>query len=153
MNLEIVDGKLHHCGKMARNIRKKQAELPASYNKAVHREICNKFKKSTVCRAALVDGNLVALGGGISQFLEDTCFVWFCGLENNIKIKIAIIKELIVNIRKILTTKNKVVSLFDLNDKMAIRMANFLGFEVSSNTDHNFGSYVMMEINKEKFWR
>lgn len=153
MNLEIVDGKLHHCGKMSRNIRLKQKELASTYDKNVHKSVCDKFKKSMVCKSALLDGKLVAMGGGYSDFISDTCFVWFAGSEFNMKIRFSIIKELIKNIKEILHYKNKVVSLFDLNDKVSIRMARFLGFEISQDTRENHGSYVMMEINKKQFRR
>ena len=153
MNLEIVDSKIHHCGKMARNARQKWKENSVLYDKNAHRIVYDDFNRSMICKTAILDGKVISMGGAVSDFISDICYVWFIGSDFNIKMKLSIMKELIRNIKNILITKKKVYSFFDLNDKEGMRMAEFLGFEPSLDISHNHGSYIIMEINKENFRR
>lgn len=153
MNLEIVDSKLHHCGKMARNIRSEQKGIYDHYGVSVHNILCHQFRQSIICKTAILDGKVSCMGGAFSDFLSDTAYVWFAISDDSNSIRFSVIKELMKNINKIFETKNKVISLTDVNDKIALRMARFLGFEISQEMRHNYGNRIMMEINKESFRR
>lgn len=151
--IEIVDGKLHHCGKMARNIRSEQKGLFLKYNVSIHEALRLHFQKSIICKTAILNGKVLSMGGMHSDFISDTAYVWFAIADGSSRIRYSIIKELVKNIGKIFETKKRVISLTDMDDKIAVRMAKFLGFETSKDTSQNYGNRVMMEINVESFRR
>lgn len=153
MNLEIVDGKRHHCGRMSRNIRSEQKGISLFYVASVHKTIYQHFQRSIICKSAILDGKVVSMGGMQSDFISDTAYVWFAVADGCECIRFSIIKELIKNIRHVFVTKNKIISLTDIDDRIALRMAKFLGFKISQDTSKNYGNRVMMEINKETFRR
>ena len=61
--IEVVEAKRHHCGAMARRMRKAHRDILASGGIDAHRELVMMFGQSSFRRSVFSKGKIVAMGG------------------------------------------------------------------------------------------
>lgn len=127
-DLQVIEGKAHHCGQMARLLRHRYRDEFAAMGLDVHRELRAEFDRSAFRRAWIVDGKLAALGGYTGTWLSSDAYVWLALAENVTKRHFAIAKEAKRQLAYIMETKKVLTARILPHDEPARRFARFLGF-------------------------
>lgn len=125
---QIVEGKLHHCGQMARALRLRYRHEFEALGLNVHRELRAEFSQSYFCRAWLVDGKLAALGGVSGTQLSSAGKVWLALAQDVTKRHFAIVREAMRQLDDIMQSKTVLTARILPGDEAARRFARFLGF-------------------------
>jgi hypothetical protein len=131
-HFEIIEAKMHHCGKMVRRLRSEHARLIGELGVDPHRELTNILYASSYRRAWLIDGELAALGGVAGALASPHGYVWLAVSELALKYPLAMVKEARRQLETIMTTRSRLTTILIGNDAAARRFAIFLGFRVSS---------------------
>lgn len=131
-DFQIIEAKMHHCGKMVRRLRSEHARLIGELGVDPHRELTNIFYASSYRRAWLIDGELAALGGVAGAMASPNGYVWLAVSELALKYPVAMVKEARRQLEQILTTRSRLTTILIGDDAAARRFAIFLGFRVAS---------------------
>lgn len=135
MKVEIIEGKRHHCGQIARSLRAKHAKVLADRGIPVHQEIVDRFNDSAWVKAMLIDGRLVALGGVTGTLASGEGLVWLALSAESEKYPTAIAREGIRQMRDLMQTRSKIVTLISTADAPSVQFSYFLGFAVQDRTE------------------
>lgn len=127
---EIIEGRRHHCGQIARRLRAEQAEATVRLGMHVHRRLTEVFERSHFCRAWLIDGRLCGLGGLESPLLSSTGVVWLALTDEACRFPVALVKETRRQLQEIMRTKRQIITTLFENDSSSRRFAIHLGFEI-----------------------
>lgn len=125
---ELVDARLHHCGAMARRLRVEHRMALHGTGFDVHGELRARFAESMFCKAWLVDGRLLALGGVTGPQLSAEGLIWFAVSQEALRYPIAMIKEARRQIDGVMVVKRDLTTMILGADDAAKRFAVFLGF-------------------------
>lgn len=74
--IEVVEAKRHHCGMMARRMRKVHRDILASGGVSAHRELIWVFGQSSFRRSVFFEGEIVAIGGITGSRLSTQGVAW-----------------------------------------------------------------------------
>ena len=130
---EIVEARLHHCGQMARLMRREQREAIARAGYDPHHELRSRFDSSSVCRALLIDGRLAALGGIVGTLLSPHGSVWVVLAEWASRAHPLTLARIAARqLDRIMQTYTEVASVLVGEDEPAHRLAVSLGFSVGA---------------------
>jgi hypothetical protein len=125
-----IDGKLWHCGQMARKLRHAHAAAATCIGLDAHSGISEMFQASGWRRAWLIDGELAALGGVVGPMLASDGFVWLALAETTGHYPIAIVREARRQLADLMMFKRCLTTTILPGDPASQRLAIFLGFHV-----------------------
>lgn len=146
-SISVVDMKRHHCGIMARKIRKEQLHPTIQDNGGIHQIIVNHFKKSDFGKSIFFNGELIAMGGIQKSFLEQDSFVWLSISDKLRNLKFAVILQTIRAIKKYIKNEKHILSIINTTDETSVKFAKFFGF-YKVNNEENKGDFVIMKLYK-----
>ena len=126
---EIVEAKLHHCGQMARMLRRDQRDPLLKAGVPIHRALRAQLEASSYRRAWLIDGRLAALGGVHGTLAAPDGIVWMALAEDALRYRKAIVAETKRQIAVIMATRWRIAGSTLWFDWRAAEFAAFLGFE------------------------
>lgn len=132
-HFQIIEAKMHHCGKMVRRLRNEHARAIAGLGADAHLELTSIYFASAYRRAWLIDGELAALGGVSGSLLSPYGYVWLALSNLTLKYPIAIIKEARRQLDQLMLVKRELATTVIGDDVAAQRFAIFLGFHVEHN--------------------
>lgn len=128
-SFQIVEGKVHHCGPMARILRREQREPLLKANIPIHRALRNQLEASSYRRAWLIDGRLAGLGGVHGTLASPDGIIWLTLSEDALRYRKAIVAESKRQIDLIMGNCRKLIASTLWFDWRAAEFAAFLGFE------------------------
>ncbi len=127
---EIVEGRRHHCGQMARAMRRGHLTLLALAGADPHKELRACFGQSAFCKAWTIDGRLAALGGVIGTLANGDGMVWLALSEAATRFPLAVIAEARQQLDALMVSKRQLRTTILDGDDVSLRFAIFLGFHV-----------------------
>jgi len=133
-HFEIITGRLHHCGKIARRLRAEQKNAVIGLGADVHVGLVSAFHDSCWCRTWLVDGQVAAVAGIAATMLSDHGRIWLAASELATKYPIAFVKSCRAELATMGTIKRQLFTTLLPDDLKAERFALFLGFENEGTT-------------------
>jgi hypothetical protein len=129
-HFQVVEAKIHHCGKMVRRLRSEHARAIAGLGVDPHLELINIYSVSAFKRAWLIDGELAALGGVSGALISPYGYVWLALSNLALRYPLAVIKEARRQLDQIMLVKRELATTVIGDDVVAQRFAIFLGFHV-----------------------
>lgn len=133
---EIVDAKLHYCGRMARNLRHEHAASFLRLGLNGHRSIRQTLAMSTgFRRALLLDGVLAGMWGVCGSAMSPFGNVWVVFTQDATRYPILLVKETRRQLDEMMILKNQLVTTVFEGDHTAMRFAAFLGFHVDGELE------------------
>ena len=129
---EIIAGRLHHCGKIARRLRAEHKSAVIGVGAEVHVGLVAAFHDSCWCRTWLVDGQVAAVAGIAATMLAMQGRIWLAASETAAKYPIAFVKSCRAELREMATVKRQLFTTLLPDDLKAERFALFLGFQTTS---------------------
>lgn len=127
-NFQIINGRSHHCGRIARQLRGEHHASLLQLGLSVHRQIRDNFDQSYFKKAWLIDGRLAGLGGVIGSELSATGFIWLALTDEATKYSKEIVREARRQLDAIMLTKTELATTIVDGDDAAMRFAMFMGF-------------------------
>ena len=128
-HFEIIDGRLHHCGKIARRLRAEHKNAVIGLGADVHIGLVSAFHDSCWCRTWLVNGQIAAVAGIAATMLSDHGRIWLAASELATKYPIAFVKSCRAELTTMAMLKRQLFTTLLPDDVKAERFALFLGFE------------------------
>ncbi len=128
-----MDGKLQHCGRMARVLRVDHQEALTRLGVSSHHQLRLHFEQSYFCKAWEIDGQLAGLGGVIAATLAPVGFVWMALSDQATRHPIALIKTVQRHLEEVMLTKIALTTHVADGDDAALRLAAYLGFFVDDS--------------------
>ena len=126
--VQIVEGKMHHCGQILRRLRVEHASAFAMVGLNAHRELRNTAAQSAYRRAAFLDGKLAALWGVTGSSLCPWGYVWLCLTNEAAAHPIIVLRGALQQIDEIMKMKTELTTTVLHGDEAALRLCAFLGF-------------------------
>lgn len=126
--IRIGDAKLWHCGQIARRMRHSHAASLRKLNASPHSEIKAVFNDSILRRACWVDGKLAALWGLGGTLASGDGNVWLVLAEDLPQKRIAIVRTALRQLTLLAAVFGRLETVVMVDDPVAIRFANYLGF-------------------------
>lgn len=133
MKLEVTEGHLWQCGRIARSMRVDHHRLLLSMGVPIHRELRAMFEGSYYRRAAHLDGTLAAIWGVESTPVSSDGRVWLVLAQHAIKHPMTIIRQARRELTHLAGTKSCLTTTVIADDEPAIRLAVMLGFRVEND--------------------
>lgn len=124
----IIEGKRWHCGQIVRQMAPEQLKMFEAVFGNAHRALSKIFSTSFICRAGLIDGELVALWGLQGTIAGSDGFIWLAVSEKAKHHKFAMVREAKRQLAEIMETKTIVRSRVVPQDAESRRFALFMGF-------------------------
>ena len=125
---EIVEGRRHHCGQMARAMRRDYLVALLTADAKPHRELIDCFEQSAFRKAWLIDGKVAAVGGVIGTLMNGEGMVWLALSQEATRHPKAVIVEARRQLAGLMRTRRELrASIFE-GDEASLRLAIFLGF-------------------------
>ena len=131
---EIIEAKTHHCGQIIRRLRDEHQAAILGLGISSHHAIRANFDGSTFRKAWLIDGHLAGLGGVTGPALSSEGFIWLALTNEAASHPYAVTREAIRQIAEIMILKRTLYTHLIPEDKVALRFATRLGFEVINST-------------------
>ncbi len=150
-HFEIITGRLHHCGKIARRLRAEHKNAVIGLGADVHVGLVSAFHDSCWCRTWLVDGQVAAVAGIGATFLNSYGRIWLAASELATKYPIAFVKSCQKELATMATMKSQLFATILPDDKTAERFASFLGFEVDGMA--RYGERDLKVLRFDLRWR
>lgn len=133
---EIVDAKLHYCGRMVRNLRHEHAASFIRLGLNSHRAIRQTVAMSTGFRRALfLDGRLAGMWGVCGSSMSPFGNVWVVFTQEATRYPILLVKEARRQLEEMMILKTHLVTTVFEGDHTAVRFAAFLGFHVDGELE------------------
>ena len=129
---EIIDGRLHHCGKIARRLRAEQRNAVIGLGAEVHGALVSTFHDSCYRRAWLIDGQVAAVAGIAASLLGLQGRIWLAASESATKYPLAFVKSCRKELTIMAAIKRQLFTTLLPDDVRAERFALFLGFQATS---------------------
>lgn len=136
---QIIEAKAHHCGAIIRRLREDHQAAVALLGINSHREIRERFDASAYRRAWSIDGRLAGLGGVTGSTISGTGFAWMALTNEAARHPYAVARETLRQIADIMLVKREIVTTLIPEDKLALRFATRLGFEVDHGVPIPYG--------------
>lgn len=127
---EIVEARRWHCGQMARRMRRGQREAIMAAGFDPHRALLARFNESRICRAWMVDGRLMALGGIVGSLLSIHGLVWLALAQEASDHAVPLVREARRQLADVMRTYEELATVLMGDDEPARRFAVWLGFHV-----------------------
>ena len=119
----VIEGKIQHCGAIARRLRAGQRTLEA------HRHLRMMFASSRECRAWIDDdGELLALGGVTGTLTSSRGTIWLAVSEQATKRRVAFVREAWRQLAAVTVGLNEIDTTVAVDDEVAYYFAKRLGF-------------------------
>ncbi len=148
MRTELVEAKAHHCGQIARRLRKDHAAVLAAMGVAAHADLRQRFDASPHFRKAwLVDGKLMAVGGVDGTMASSDGFVWLALAEDAPKLAAA--RMILAEFEKLIHVKHRLSTFILRDDAASLRVAHFLGF-LTEGSEMRRGVNVLTMVHKTR---
>jgi hypothetical protein len=135
VSLEILEAKRHHCGMMARRMRKVHRDILESGGVSTHRELLWVFNQSSFRRSAFFEGKIVAMGGITGSRLSTQGVAWLVLAEEFRTHPITIVRHAERLLKQEMQTRSELAATILLGDDAALKFAAYLGFHVSDDGD------------------
>lgn len=143
---EIIEAREYHCGQIVRRLRENQRVAVMGLGVNPHREIRRNFDLSSVRKAWLVDGQLGAVWGITGPLVATKGYCWLALSERGTRYPIEVVKETRRQIAAIMQTKQEIFTTLLPEDKVAMRFADWLGFEVAHTATIPYGTGRVIAI-------
>ena len=127
-HFEIIQGRLHHCGKIARRLRAEQRNAVIGLGAEVHVGLVRAFHDSCWCRTWLIDHQPTAIAGICATLLGSHGRIWLAATELATRYPIAFVKSCQEELAAMATVKRHLYTTLLPDDARAERFAAFLGF-------------------------
>ena len=142
----VIQASRHHCGQMARKLRREHEEGSRAIGLGTHEGICVAFLMSSETRAWMIDGRLAAVGGLIDTFASSTGVIWLAVAQSATRYPVAMFKTAREWLRIFGQNKRVLRITVILADKPSIRFAESLGFYPSGEVTED-GAIGVMQKN------
>lgn len=129
---EIVQGKMHHCGRIVRTLREEHKAPLINLGLNPHHQLRICFDDSAFCKAWLIDGKLAGIGGVTGPFSASDGYIWLALSQEATHYPIEIIREARRQLEMIMQTKRFLTTSLIDADRVSVRFAERLGFKVVS---------------------
>jgi hypothetical protein len=133
--IEVVEAKRHHCGAMARRMRKVHRDILASGGIDAHRELVMMFGQSSFRRSVFSDGKIVAMGGITGSWLATHGVAWLVLAEEFRNYPVTVVRHALRLLKQEMRTRSELAATILLDDDAALRFAVYLGFHISHDGD------------------
>ena len=133
--IEVVEAKRHHCGAMARRMRKVHLDILASGGVSAHRELVWVFGQSSFRRSVFCEGKIVAMGGITGSQLSTQGVAWLVLAEEFRNHPVTVVRHAKRLLKQEMRTRSELAVTILLEDDAAWRFAIYLGFHVSHDDD------------------
>ena len=140
---EIVEARLHHCGQLARSLRREHSE---AIGMTVHQHLRALFESSTIRKTWMVDGRPAAMGGLDSPMMSDEGYLWLAvaGWAAR-RHRIAFVKEASRQLKAI--RDKRLYVLIALEDRASFLFAKRLGFAIREDLTPPRFEMAWMELS------
>lgn len=136
----IVEGREYHCGQIVRRLRENQHGAMIGLGVNPHREIRKNFDASAFRRAWLVDGELGALFGVTGSLISSGGYGWLALSDRGARYPIEVVKETRRQFALIMQTKREIYTTLLPEDRVAMRFAEYMGFEQAHTAPVPYGT-------------
>lgn len=150
MKIEEIEAKPWHCGQLARTLRAEHREILDDMNIPTHRELRDVFEASSIKRAWLLDGKLVALAGVTGPASTSDGTLWLALTDEMTKHPIAVGRHALRFMSRIMRTKRRLSTTVLSGDKSGVAFAYFLGFMVDGREPINGTPAMQMSYSERK---
>ena len=133
--IEVVEAKRHHCGAMARRMRKVHLDILASGGVSAHRELVWVFGQSSFRRSVFFEGEIVAMGGITGSWLATHGVAWLVLAEEFRNHPVTIVRHAVRLLKQEMRTRSELAATVLLGDEAALNFAVYLGFHVSHDDE------------------
>ena len=131
MHLELIPGRRHHCGKLARALRAEHRECLERIGNNVHQALRAAYDGSSEAHTLLINGRISVMGGISGAMLAPYGIVWIAMTQEATRYPIAVIKVLRQQLAKAMVVRRELRTIVLGEDEAAKRLAIFMGFFVS----------------------
>lgn len=128
MKVEIVEAKLHHCGKAVRRMRKGHRDVLDGMGIESHRKLRDVFAISKWRRSLLIDGELAAMAGMTGSALSSEATIWITLTDVAERHPIVLARVVLREMEAIFRVKRRLTINVLSKDIDSLRLAYFLGF-------------------------
>jgi hypothetical protein len=133
--IEVLEAKRHHCGMMARRMRRVHRDILASGGIDAHRELVMMFSQSSFRRSVFSKGRIVAMGGITGSWLATHGVAWLVLAEEFRNYPVTVVRHALRLLKQEMQTRSELAATILLEDDAALRFAVYLGFHVSHDDD------------------
>lgn len=136
MKTELIDAKPHHCGQIARRLRREHGDLLAQMGVSSHADLRTRFDASPHYRKAwLVDGKLMGIGGLDGSMAASDGFIWLALAEGVSGVSFA--RMALGEFDRLFLIKRRISTFILKDDTDSLRFAYFLGFRIEESQTRN----------------
>lgn len=144
MKTEIIDAKPHHCGQIARRLRKAHDDILTKMGISAHADLRARFDASPAYRKAwLADGKLMGVAGVDGDLSSSEGFIWLALAEGISGARFA--RAALAEFERLFNVRQRISTFILKDDLDSLRFAYFLGFRVeSTETRHGVAVLTMV---------
>jgi len=145
MKAELVDARPHHCGQIARRLRRDHAAVLVRMGVSAHRDLRQRFDASAYRKAWLVDGKLMAVGGIEGPLGSGDGWGWMAFAEDIGLASNHVARMILRELDRAFLVKQSIRTFVLKDDEASLRFAYFLGFR-AEKTEIRHGVPVMTMV-------
>jgi len=128
IDFSIIDAKPFHVGNILRKMRRAHRDACTALGGDLHHELSDLYGQSSIRKAIIQNGNLVALFGMKSAFCETSGFVWLVLSDGLSPQSLTVIRQARKQLDILSVGKAELKTTVPAADRLAVRMASLLGF-------------------------
>lgn len=137
--VEVIEGKIQHCGMMSRMLRAEHLEAIEELGVSTHHSLRETFESSAYRKSLMIDGELAAMGGVAGSLCSSRGQIWFALTERARCYPLTVARVAKQQITEVMRTKRELDTVIIPNDKTSLRFVTFLGFELAHNVPITMG--------------
>lgn len=147
MKFEVKEAKLFHCGEIIRQLREEHQRALITLGARPHRAIRSSFEDSYYRKAWFIDGTLCGMGGVCGSSLSTEGMVWLALTEEAMAHPLVAARTARRYLDALMVTKHRLFTHLIPEDKLAMRFAIRLGFELDHSTPIPVGNGTVLSVS------
>lgn len=132
---EFVRAERWHCGVIARRLREQHKGIIVGLGENVHAKLREACDASSWRVAWKIDGRVVAISGIVGPLLSTDGNAWAALTEEASAHPLQFVRLARRQLREVAQIKHRLTTYVFVADEPSVRFAQFMGFEVSDETD------------------